>query len=96
YNDKGQLIERSLPEAIPQGWQKETMEYDGHGTLVSCKQWIQKDGEWVVYTQQSFLDEVMEMEFRAKNTLTNVFNLEGLPLVQYSREGNGEVLATTR
>lgn len=96
FNEAGQLIERSLDEDIPQSWQKETFEYDAKGTMIKSMQWVMKNDVWTLFTEQEHLPSDKENVFRAKNTMSNVFDKHGLPLVQYRRGDAAQILATTK
>ena len=96
FNEEGRLIERTLDEDIPQSWQKETFEYDAKGTMIKSMQWVKKTDVWTLFTEQEYLPRELDDSFRAKNTMSNVFDKHGLPLVQYRRNDKAQILATTR
>lgn len=95
-NGEGQIIERKLKEPIPQGWQKETIRYHADGSIKTCTQWINQKAEWIILTEQSFDNFAKYSASRAKNSLSKVFDLNGLTLIHYRYTDAGEIKSTLR
>ncbi|MGB1032262.1 MAG: hypothetical protein ACPGWM_06595 [Flavobacteriales bacterium] len=96
FNEHGQLIERSLNVPIPQGWQKETIGYHPDGSIKTCKQWIQNGEQWEVFTEQEFDTKQADQAARKKNSLSKVYDMNGLPLVHYRYTETGEIKSALR
>lgn len=96
FNDQGQLVERSLPMNVPQGWEKEQITYHPDGSIKACIQMTKEGESWQVFTEQVFENTAKDRSSRKKNSLTKVHDVQGLPLVTYGYDQNGEIKSTMR
>ena len=96
FNDQGQLVERSLPVNVPQGWRKEQITYHTDGSIKACIQMTKKGETWQVFTEQVFVNTAEDLSSRKKNSLTKVHDVQGLSLVTYGYNENGEMNSTRR
>lgn len=88
YDAKGRLVERTLPEAVRNYWQKETFLYHANGTLAKTQQWYQQNGALVALSTKEYPASIAPKD----NSLTLLFDQKSLPIVHnfYSATGKME------
>lgn len=88
HDPKGRLVERTLPEAVRNYWQKETFLYHANGTLAKTQQWYLQNGTLAVLSTKEYPASIAPKD----NSLTLLFDQKSLPIVHnfYSASGKME------
>lgn len=89
FDENGKLIERVLPESIPNYWKKEHITHGAQGGIVEIRKIGYQAEDEFTWSQARYRDDLRASQKRVNNTLNHVYAENGLQLLEHIYDQHG-------